>query len=94
MGQPHRSTDASSNCCLFPRTSLLSLHYPEMSLPKSDLLRSHRELRAALRLAEAEIRKLNFGRKETPLLFLLRRIAMEARNVAAIESAKKTNTDA
>jgi hypothetical protein len=42
-------------------------------------------LRAALRLAGAEIRKLNFGKKDTPLLKLLRRVVREARVVAAAE---------
>jgi hypothetical protein len=42
-------------------------------------------LRAALRLAGAEIRKLNFGKKDTPLLKLLRRVLREARVVAAAE---------
>jgi hypothetical protein len=55
---------------------------------KSDLLRSHDELRAVLRLAGAEIRKLNFGKKDTPLLNLLRRVLREARAVAAAEKEK------
>jgi hypothetical protein len=50
-------------------------------------LRSHDELRAALRLAGAEIRKLNFGKKDTPLLNLLRRVLREGRAVAAAERA-------
>lgn len=37
-------------------------------MAQSDLLRSHHELRAALRLAEQEIRKLNFGRDDSPVL--------------------------
>jgi hypothetical protein len=55
---------------------------------KSALLRSHDELRAVLRLAGAEIRKLNFGKKDTPLLNLLRRVLREARAVAAAEKEK------
>jgi hypothetical protein len=51
-------------------------------VPKSDLLRSHDELRAALRLAGAEIKKLNFGKKDTPLLELLRRVLREGREAA------------
>jgi hypothetical protein len=43
-------------------------------MAKADLLRSHEELRAALRLAGAEISKLNFGRKDMPILKLLRRV--------------------
>ena len=59
-------------------------------MAKSELLRSHDELRAAVRLAGAEIRKLNFGKKETPLLKLLRRILREARAVAAAETASQS----
>jgi hypothetical protein len=51
-------------------------------MAKSELLRSHDELRAALRLAGTEIRKLNFGKKDTPLLKLLRRVLREGRAVA------------
>ena len=46
----------------------------------TDLERSHHELRAALILAGKEIRKLNFGRKDTPVLQLLRRALREARS--------------
>jgi len=56
---------------------------------KSDLLRSHDELRAALVVAGKEIRKLNFGRSDTPVLKLLRRVLREARAVAKAESATK-----
>jgi hypothetical protein len=54
---------------------------------ESDLLRSHDELRAALRIAGMEIRKLGFGRKNTPLLALLRRVLRESRAVAKAERA-------
>ena len=54
-------------------------------MAKSDLLRSHDELRAALRVAGKEIRKLNFGRADTPVLKLLRRVLRESRVVAAAE---------
>jgi len=47
-----------------------------------DLLRSHHELRAALVVAGRQIRKLNFGRKDDPVLPLLRQILREARVVA------------
>jgi len=57
-------------------------------MPKSDLLRSHDELRAALLVAGKEIRKLNFGRSDTPVLKLLRRVLREARTVAKAEKAK------
>ena len=53
---------------------------------KSDLLRSHDELRAALVVAGKEIRKLNFGRSDTPVLKLLRRVLREAR-IAKAEAA-------
>ena len=46
---------------------------------------SHDELRAALRVAGKEIRKLNFGRADTPVLKLLRRVLRESRAVAAAE---------
>lgn len=55
-------------------------------MPKSELLQSHDELRAAVRLAGVEIRKLNFGKKDTPLLKLLRRVLREARAVAKAEN--------
>lgn len=58
-------------------------HYVAMA--KSDLLRSHEELRAALRLAGAEIRNLNFGRSDTPVLKLLRRVLRESPAVASTE---------
>ena len=52
---------------------------------KSDLQRSHDELRAALVIAGKEIRKLNFGKRDTPVLQLLRRVLREARAVARAE---------
>jgi hypothetical protein len=55
-------------------------------MAKSDLARSHDELRAVLRLAGKEIRKLNFGRSNTPMLQLLRRVLGEARAVAAAKN--------
>jgi hypothetical protein len=57
----------------------------------SDLLQSHHELRAALRVAGKEIRKLNFGRADTPVLKLLRRVLREARVVAAAEKNRKAS---
>ena len=50
-------------------------------MAKSELMRSHDELRAALRLAGKEIRKLNFGRSDTAVLKMLR----EAQAVAKAE---------
>ena len=52
---------------------------------KSALLRSHDKLRAALVVAGKEIRTLNFGRSDTPVLKLLRRVLREARAVAKAE---------
>jgi hypothetical protein len=54
-----------------------------------DLLRSHDELRAALLLAGKEIRKLNFGRKDSDVLKMLRRVLREARAVASAEREKR-----
>ena len=48
----------------------------------TDLERSHAELRAALRLAGREIRKLNFGRADSPTLKLLRKVLRESREVS------------
>jgi hypothetical protein len=47
----------------------------------TDLEHSHAELRAALILAGKEIRKLNFGKRDTPVLQTLRRVLREARTV-------------
>jgi hypothetical protein len=58
-------------------------HY--LTMAKSPLLGSHDELRAALVVAGKEIRKLNFGRSDTPVLKLLRRVLREARAVAKAE---------
>jgi hypothetical protein len=54
-------------------------------MPKSDLLRSHDELRAALVVAGKENRKLNFGRADSPVLKKLRQVLREARAVAKAE---------
>ncbi len=54
----------------------------ENLLSIEDLLRSHHVLRAALRLAGMQIRKLNFGRQDDPLLQNLRRTLRDARPVA------------
>jgi hypothetical protein len=47
-----------------------------------ELLASHAELRAALIVAGKHIRKLTFGRKDDPVLALLRRTLRQAREVA------------
>jgi len=57
-------------------------------MAKSDLLRSHDELRAALCVAGKEIRKLNFGRSDSPVLKLLRQVLRESRAVAAAEKKR------
>jgi len=44
----------------------------------TDLQRSHAELRAAVILAGKEIRKLNFGKANSPVLSILRRVLREA----------------
>jgi hypothetical protein len=54
----------------------------------TDLERSHAELRAALILAGKEIRKLNFGRADSPVLAVLRRVLREARAVARKEGLR------
>jgi hypothetical protein len=51
----------------------------------TDLQRSHAELRAAVILAGKEIRKLNFGRADSPVLAILRRVLRESRVVARKE---------
>jgi hypothetical protein len=48
----------------------------------TDLERSHAELRAALIVAGKQIRKLNFGRKDDPVLTMLRRVLRDSRTVA------------
>ena len=46
------------------------------------------ELRAAIRVAGKEIRKLNFGRSDMPVLKVLRRVLRESRAVAKTERTK------
>jgi hypothetical protein len=48
----------------------------------TDLERSHAELRAALTLAGRRIVRLNFGRRDDPVLPILRRVLRDARAVA------------
>jgi len=57
-------------------------------MAKSELLRSHDELRGALILAGKEIRKLNFGKKDSPVLRKLREVLKDARAVAKAERGK------
>jgi hypothetical protein len=51
----------------------------------TDLQRSHAELRGAVILAGKEIRGLNFGRADSPVLVILRRVLRESRAVARRE---------
>jgi len=51
----------------------------------TDLERSHAELRAALMLAGKRIVKLNFGKRDDPVLPILRRVLRDARAVAKKE---------
>ena len=51
----------------------------------TELERSHAELRAAVILAGKKIRKLNFGRADSPVIVILRRVLREARAVARKE---------
>jgi hypothetical protein len=51
----------------------------------TDLERCNSELRAVLMLAGKEIRKLNFGKSDTPLLRKLREVLRESRIVAPKE---------
>jgi len=48
----------------------------------TDIQRSHAELRAAVILAGKEIRKLNFGKVDSPVLATLRRVLRDSRAVA------------
>jgi len=47
----------------------------------TDLERSHSELRAAVILAGKRIRQLNFGRRDDPVLAILRRALRDSRRV-------------
>jgi len=51
----------------------------------TDLERSHAELRAAVLLAGKRIVKLNFGKRDDPVLPILRRVLRDARAVAKKE---------
>jgi hypothetical protein len=56
----------------------------------TELETSNAELRAALIVAGRELRKLNFGRQDSPVLKLLRRALRDARQVAKT-SARETS---
>jgi hypothetical protein len=51
------------------------------------LILSHKEARAALRLARREIVKLNFGRQNVPILRLIDHVQGDARAVALAAGA-------
>jgi hypothetical protein len=51
----------------------------------TELQRSHAEHHAAVILAGREIRKLNSGRADSPVLAILRRVLRESRAVARKE---------
>jgi hypothetical protein len=51
----------------------------------TDLERSQSELRAALTIPGREIRRLNFGRRDNPVLNKMREVMRGARTVAARE---------
>ena len=53
----------------------------------AELSASHDKLRAAVIFAGREIRKLNFGRKDTETLKLLRDVLREARRVNKLSNA-------
>jgi hypothetical protein len=53
----------------------------------AELEASNAELRATLIVAGRELRKLNFGRQDSPVLKLLRRTLRDARNVAKPSAA-------
>ncbi|MGI9072478.1 MAG: hypothetical protein ACR2JB_14450 [Bryobacteraceae bacterium] len=55
---------------------------PDLKERIAELETSNAELRAAVMLAGKEIRKLNFGRRDSPVLKLLRRTLRDARQVA------------
>jgi hypothetical protein len=82
-----QSDGAQSTLCetqrICVRNGAAQRHY--FTMPKSPLLQSHDELRAILRLAGTELRKRNIGRKDSPLLQLMRRVLREARVVAKAE---------
>jgi hypothetical protein len=63
------------------------------------MILSHKELRAALRIARREIVKLNFGKRDTPILQLIDRVQADAKAVAlacgdsAIPQPAKVSSD-
>ncbi|MDQ2840626.1 MAG: hypothetical protein M3Y72_06225 [Acidobacteriota bacterium] len=54
-------------------------------MAKSELAQSHDELRAIVRMAGVELTKRSIGRRDSPLLQLMRRTLREARAIAKAE---------
>jgi len=52
----------------------------------TDIEFSHAQLQAALTQADKEIRKLTFGKRDTPLLVLIRRVLRDARTATRCEA--------
>jgi hypothetical protein len=57
----------------------------------TDLERSHSESRAALIIAGREIRRLNFGRRNNPVLTKMREVICDARKVALQEGKRSVS---
>jgi len=57
----------------------------------TDVERSHAELRAALRLAGRRITPLNFGRRDDPVLTIMRRVWRDSRAVARASRSARGN---
>jgi hypothetical protein len=82
LGRRNSDADCANACCELSNIGFLIAKVREKSAVPSPRLmdalrRSHAALRAALILARREIRKLNFGRKDAPLL-----VKLDARRVA------------
>ena len=73
---------------LFARTEISTQTSTYISM-KSELLRSHDELRTLLRLAGMEIRKRR-GNHDSPLLQLMRKVLKESRGTAKAERAAES----
>ncbi len=56
-------------------------------MAQNELLRSHDQLRAALRVAAREISRLSFGKRDSRVQALIRTVLKEARGIAKVESS-------